>query len=116
MSTPLDRYTSAYLRSGYSFNDYRLKFVPSYDSQNGLDSLKVVHGYASNLGLGFDLAKSSMGGGDKALNDMTSDEASLCVVTADNANQRLAIGEASRSGGVGVLTTNMRDLIMGTLM
>ncbi|PON38328.1 hypothetical protein TorRG33x02_345360, partial [Trema orientale] len=54
-----------------------------------------------------------MGDGDKALNDLTSGEASLCVVTADNANQRLAIGEASCSGGMGVLDNKHEGLNHG---
>ncbi|PON43178.1 hypothetical protein TorRG33x02_334070, partial [Trema orientale] len=48
MSNPLDRYTSAYLLSGYSFNDYRLKSAPSLASEDALDD---DHGRDSNLGL-----------------------------------------------------------------
>ncbi|PON52567.1 hypothetical protein PanWU01x14_208190 [Parasponia andersonii] len=61
MSTPLDHYTFAYLHSGYSFNDHRLKFTPSLDSEDGLDASKFAHGRDSNLGLGVELAKCSLG-------------------------------------------------------
>ncbi|PON33062.1 Zinc knuckle CX2CX4HX4C, partial [Trema orientale] len=60
MSNPLDRYTSAYLLSGYSFNDFRLKSAPSLVSEDGLDD----HGRDSNLGLGD-------GGNDIGLRDIS---------------------------------------------
>ncbi|PON36772.1 hypothetical protein TorRG33x02_348680, partial [Trema orientale] len=48
MSNPLDRYTSAYLLSGYSFNDYRLKSALSLAFEDALDD---DHGRDYNLGL-----------------------------------------------------------------
>ncbi|PON70840.1 Zinc knuckle CX2CX4HX4C [Parasponia andersonii] len=84
MSTPLDRYTSAYLLSAYSFNDYRLKSAPSLDFEDGLDASKFAHSRDSNLGLG---------GGGKSFNDLVLGDTSLHDVTAANANPGLWLEE-----------------------
>ncbi|PON65547.1 hypothetical protein PanWU01x14_115590 [Parasponia andersonii] len=99
MSTPLDRYTFAYLLSGYPFNDYHLKSAPSLDSKDGLDASKFARSRDSNLGLGVELAKCSLGGGGKSFKDLVLGDAFLCDVATANANPGLVVGRVSRSGG-----------------